>query len=108
MNRLKKSHNAVIVCSLAFSPNKPLNPHDALNQHSASLNFLKSRVFKTKTFMELVYNNITFAPISSHLHPLQVENCDSNSRLVMDADDNGKFKLERVKTSTLNKMGNYF
>ena len=24
------------------------------------------------------------SPTSSHLHPLQVENCDSNSRLVVD------------------------
>ena len=38
-----------------------------------------------------------FPPTSSHLHPLQVENCDSNSRLVVDEDDNGKFRLERVK-----------
>ena len=30
-------------------------------------------------------------------HPLQVENCDSNSRLVVDEDDKSKFKLERVK-----------
>ena len=36
-------------------------------------------------------------PTSSHLHPLQVENCGSNSRLVVDEDDNGKFRLERVK-----------
>ena len=41
-------------------------------------------------------------PTSSHLHPLQVENCDSNSRLVVDGDDNGKFRLERVKSSGLN------
>ena len=34
---------------------------------------------------------------SSHLYPLQVENCDSNSRLVVDEDDNGKVRLERVK-----------
>ena len=34
-------------------------------------------------------------PTSSHLHPLQVENCDSNSRLVVDGD--GKFRLEMVK-----------
>ena len=37
-------------------------------------------------------NNNTFfhfPPILSHLHPLQVENCDSNSRLVVDEDDNG-------------------
>ena len=33
-----------------------------------------------------------------HLHPLQVETCDSNSRLVVDEDDNGKFRLERVLT----------
>ena len=37
-----------------------------------------------------------FSPTSSHLHPLQVENCDSNSRLVVDEDGNGKFRLERV------------
>ena len=38
-----------------------------------------------------------FSPSSNHLHPLQVENCDSNSRLVVDGDDDGKFRLERVK-----------
>ena len=38
-----------------------------------------------------------FSPNSSHLHPLQVENCDSNSRLVVGEDDNGKFRLESVK-----------
>ena len=51
--------------------------------------------------MKLVYryiaNFFTFPPTSNHLHPLQVENCGSNLRLVMDEDDNGKFKLERVK-----------
>ena len=36
-------------------------------------------------------------PNSNHLHPLQVENCDSNSRLVGDGDDNDKFRPERVK-----------
>ena len=40
-----------------------------------------------------------FSPTSSHLHPLQVENCDSNSRLVVDEDDNGKLRLERVKAT---------
>ena len=38
-----------------------------------------------------------FSPTSNHLYPLQVENCDSNSRLVVDEDDNGKFRPERVK-----------
>ena len=41
---------------------------------------------------------LNFSPPSSHLHPLQVENCDSNSRFVVDEDDNGEFRLERVKT----------
>ena len=52
--------------------------------------------------MKLVYQYMafffTFSPPSNHLHPLQVENCDSNLRLVVDEDDNGKFRLERVKT----------
>ena len=51
--------------------------------------------------MKLVYKYMAiffnFSPTSNHLHPLQVENCDSNSRLVVDEDDNGKFRLERVK-----------
>ena len=38
--------------------------------------------------MKLFYKYLTiffnFSPTSSHLHPLQVENCDSNSRLVVD------------------------
>ena len=44
-------------------------------------------------FMAIFFNFLT---TSNHLHPLQVENCDSNLRLVMDEDDNGKFRLERV------------
>ena len=42
---------------------------------------------------------LNFSPTLSHLHPLLVENCDSNSRLVVDGDDNGKFRLERVKST---------
>ena len=30
----------------------------------------------------------------------QFKNCGSNSRLVVDEDDNGKFRLERVNEST--------
>ena len=45
-------------------------------------------------YMPISFN---FSPRLNHLHPLQVENCDSNSRLVLDEDDNGKFRLERVK-----------
>ena len=45
-------------------------------------------------YMVIFFN---LSPTSSHLHPLQVENCDSNSRLVVDEDDNGKFRPDRVK-----------
>ena len=51
--------------------------------------------------MKLVYQYIAifliFSPTSSHFHALQVENCDSNSRLVVDEDDNAKFRLVRVR-----------
>ena len=44
--------------------------------------------------MKLLYQFIAFfvnlSPTSNHLHPLQVENCESNSRLVVDEDDNVK------------------
>ena len=54
-----------------------------------------------KISMKLVYQYmvifLNFSPTSSHLRPLQVENCDSNSRLVVDEDDIGKFRPERVK-----------
>ena len=53
-----------------------------------------------KISMKLVYQYMTiflnFLPTSNHLHPLQVWNCGSNSRLVVDEDDNGKLRLERV------------
>ena len=44
-------------------------------------------------YMAIFFN---FSPTLNYLHPLQVGNCDSNSRLVADEDDNGKFRLERV------------
>ena len=37
-----------------------------------------------------------FSPSSNYLHPLQIENYDSNSRVVVDEDDNDKIRLERV------------
>ena len=57
--------------------------------------------FRMKIPMKLVYQYIiiffNFALTSNHFHPLQVENCDSNSRLVVNEDDYDKFRLERVK-----------
>ena len=62
-------------------------------------------------FMELVYQYMTIffnlSSTSSNLHPLQVENCGSNSRLVMDEDDNGKFRLEKVKLAFV-LLGPYY
>ena len=50
-----------------------------------------------RLFYEYIVIFLNFSPTSNHLHPLQVENCDSNSRLVVDGDDNDKFRPERVK-----------
>ena len=49
---------------------------------------------------------VYFPPTSSHLHPLQVENCDSNSRLVVDEDDNGKGLKELVLVHHLRGLSN--
>ena len=43
------------------------------------------------------YVTIFFSFSPNHLLSLQVENCDSDSRAVMDEDDNGKFRLEKFK-----------
>ena len=69
----------------------PLSPHDALKHHFTSLKtdliFLQLRSFRKKSmklfcqYMAIFFN---FSLISSHLYPIQVENCDSNSRLVVD------------------------
>ena len=52
--------------------------------------------------MKLFYQHMTelailfyFSRTSRHLYPLQVENCDSNLRLVVDEDNNGNLRLER-------------
>ena len=54
--------------------------------------------------MKLVYQYMViffnFSFTSNHFHSLQVENCDSNSRLVVDEDDYGKLRLERVKKTS--------
>ena len=52
-----------------------------------------------KLFPQYMTIFFTFSPTLSHLHPLQVGNC-GNSRLVVDEDDNRKFRLERVKAKT--------
>ena len=55
-----------------------------------------------KLFYQYMANFFNFSPTSNHLHPLQVENCDSNSRLVVDEDDNGQFRLENIRLRVKN------
>ena len=54
-----------------------------------------------KLFYEYIVIFFNLSPTSNHFHPLQVENCDSNSQLVVVENDNGKFRLERVKACFL-------
>ena len=72
------------------------------------LNFPTTRVFKIKISMKLFYQYMAiffnFSPTLNRLHPLQVENYDSNSRLVVDKADNRKFGLERVKKRVLSVL----
>ena len=60
-----------------------------------------------KISMKLAYQYIAiflnFSITSNLLHPLQVKKCDSNSRIVVDEDDNGELRLERFK-----KLDAYF
>ena len=61
--------------------------------------------------MKLVYQYMViffnFSPTSNHFHPLQAENCDSNSWLVVDGDDDGKFRPENVKR-LIKRIKNYY
>ena len=77
-----------------------LSPQDTLKHHFISLK--TDLIFLQLTVsMKLLYQYMTIffhLPATlNHLYPLQVGNCDSNSWLVVDEDDNGKFRLERVK-----------
>ena len=98
---LQRTH--VKLC-LATAVLNPLRPHDALKHHFISLKtdliFIQPRVLEREFLCNWLTNTwvivITFPPTSNHLHPLQVENCGSNSRLVVDEDENGKFRIERV------------
>ena len=59
-------------------------------------------VLERKFSWKCLKNNSIFfhlSPTLSHFQPLQVENCDSDSRLVVDENDYGKLRLERVKYS---------
>ena len=84
-----------------FQRFNPLSPHDASKHHFTYLKTDLTRGFRTKISMKMVYQYVViffhFQTTSSYLHPLQVENCGSNSRLVEDEEDYGKFRIERVR-----------
>ena len=76
----------------------PLNPHDALKHHFASLkkdliSWNLNEIFHGTVLKITVYFFICHSLEVIFIH---IENCDSNSRLVVDEDDYGKFRLERV------------
>ena len=64
------------------------------------LDFLTTKSFRRQISMKLFYEYMVIffnlSPTFNHLYPLQVENCDSNSRLVVDEDDKSKFSFQRV------------
>ena len=73
-------------------------------------NFSSTKGFKMNISMKLVYHFMTifftFSPTSTHLHPPQVENCDSNSRLVVDEDDDVKSGLKGLNKDWTTGTGN--
>ena len=75
----------------------PLNPRDALKHHFTSLKtdliLLQQRVLERKFPWNSFTNTWQFSLI---FHPHQIIFIYYNSRLVVDEDDNGKFRLERV------------
>ena len=97
---------------------KESNPHYASKHHFAFLISYTER-FSNESFHWTIlifyflfyfvlllfqYGHILFnlSPNSYHFHPLQVENCYRDSRLVVDEDDNCKFRFGRVKTVIAN------
>ena len=50
-----------------------------------------------KLFYEYMVIFFNLSTSSSHLYPLQAGNCDSNSRLVVDEDDNVKSGSKGLK-----------
>ena len=69
------------------------------------LNFPTSKSFRMNNTMKLVHQYMvifgTFSPTSSHLDPLQVENCDSNSRTCSGWRSECKGRIESIKTNSV-------
>ena len=86
--------------TLPFKPSRCIKTSFYTTENT--LDFFTAKGFRRQISRKLFYEYIVIffnlSPTSNHIHPLLVENCDSNSRLVVDEDDNGKFRLESVKT----------
>ena len=80
------------VCGIFY----PLSPRDALKHHFTSLKTglipLQLKDLNENFYESYILIHGNFSPSLNQLHSLQGENCDSNSRLVVDEDDNGIFQ----------------
>ena len=88
----------ITILKLTFKPSRCIKA--SLDIPENRLNSPTTKDFRRKVPIKLFYQYMAILfrlpPTSNHIHPLQVENCDSSSRLVVDKNDNGKFSLERV------------
>ena len=104
----------VLDLKIIYALFNPLSLRDELKHNFTSpknkLNFPTTQGLRVKISMKLFFQYVAaffnFSSTSSHLQPLQVEDCDSNSRLVVDEDDNDKFRLERVNTHNVDLFSN--
>ena len=70
-------------------------------QQNIILHPLKSNKGFNETVLTIDGNFLNLPPTSRHLHPLQVEKCDINSRLVVNEDVNDKLKHKRAMSSSI-------
>ena len=102
---LFSKHKTQTQCRFNLEPFKPSRCNKAsfcISEESP--NFVHVGVLEQKFYDTVLIITMYFfhlPPTSSHLHPLQVENCVSNSRLVVNEDDNGKFRLKKGQSADL-------
>ena len=80
----------------------PLGPHDALKHHFTPLKtdliFLQQMVLELKCPCNWFTNTWQFS-LLFYPHQVVFIHYKSRSRLVVDEDDNGKFRLQRVNSA---------
>ena len=93
----------------------PLSPHDALKHHFTSPKtdsiFLQPKVLRTKISMKLVYQYMAiffiFNPHQIIFIHYKSRIATANTRLVVDEDDNGKSRLQKVTPLTPEQIRPY-